>query len=374
MVHRARPAGLALLLLTGLLATVSVGAGAAPGRTLHHRQRGAAPSVRTVTVAELKNPVGFTFTPKGRIVYAERDTGAIRFLDPATGKDRRFYRFKGVDSEGERGTLGVALHPGWPDRPFVYVYVTRGPGSAPLRNQLIRLRIVDGRGRNPRVLLQSPIGSRANHNGGRIAFGPDGKLYVVIGDGGEDPSTAQDLTDEPRGKILRLNPDGSVPADNPFADSPVWSFGHRNSIGFAFDPQTGDLWETENGPDCNDEINLIQAGGNYAWGPTESCPDTNQDGPDPKLPPIWSFTPTLAVTGTAFCDGCGLGAFYDGHLLIGCANGDCTSGPGPLLHAALSAGRDDFAGAPQRVPVTNLPGSDLLDGGRPGWAHLRERP
>jgi glucose/arabinose dehydrogenase len=95
---------------------------------------------------------------------------------------------------------------------------------------------VHGHGRNLTVLLQSPIGSRANHNGGRIAFGPDGKLYVVIGDGGEDPSTAQDLTDEPRGKILRLNPNGSIPPSNPSPDSPVYSFGHRNSIGFAFDP------------------------------------------------------------------------------------------------------------------------------------------
>ena len=109
------------------------------------------------------------------------------------------------------------------------------------------------------MLLNSPIGSRANHNGGRIAFGPDGKLYVVIGDGGEDPGTAQTLVGEPRGKILRMNPDGSVPASNPFG-SLVWSFGHRNSIGFAFDPKLGELWETENGPDCNDELNHIVEG------------------------------------------------------------------------------------------------------------------
>jgi glucose/arabinose dehydrogenase len=319
--------------------------------------RGDAPSIRVVTVATLENPVGFTFTPGGRIVYAERETGQVRFLNPATGADHLFFHFHGVDSEGERGALGVALHPEWPTRPFVYVYVTRGPGSAPLRNQLVRLRNVHGHGRDPHVLLQSPIGSRANHNGGRIAFGPDGKLYVVIGDGGEDPSTAQDLTSEPRGKVLRLNPGGSVPADNPFPDSPVWSFGHRNSIGFAFDPDTGSLWETENGPDCNDEINLIVAGGNFGWGPTQACPDTNQDGPDPRLPPIWNFDVTVAVTGAAFCDRCGLGPSYDGDLVVGCANGTCKDSVGPVAHADMNLARDDFSGALQQAPLTNFDGA-----------------
>jgi glucose/arabinose dehydrogenase len=313
-------------------------------------------AVKVVTVAPLANPVGFTFTPGGRIVYAERASGEIRIFNPTTGVDRLFFRIGGVNSEGERGALGVALHPDWPRRPFVYVYVTRGPGAAPLRNQLMRIRSVDRHGTDPKVLLQSPIGDRANHNGGRIAFGPDGKLYVVIGDGGEDPSTAQDLSDEPRGKVLRLNPDGSIPASNPFPGSPVWSFGHRNSIGFAFDPDTGNLWETENGPDCNDEINLIEAGGNFAWGPSQACPDTNQDGPDPKLLPVWNFDDTVAVTGAAFCDRCGLGAALDGDLLVACANGNCKLTIGPVAHADLNPARDDFDGALHQVELTNFTG------------------
>jgi glucose/arabinose dehydrogenase len=313
-------------------------------------------AVKVVTVAPLANPVGFAFTPGGRIVYAERETGEIRFYNPNTGSDRLFFRIGGVNSEGERGALGVALHPDWSRQPFVYVYVTRGPGSAPIRNQLVRLRSVHGHGRNMRVLLQSPIGSRQNHNGGRIAFGPDGKLYVVIGDGGEDPSTAQDLTDEPRGKILRLNPNGSVPATNPFADSPVFSYGHRNSIGFAFDHVTGNLWETENGPECNDEINLIEAGGNFAWGPMQACPDTNQDGPDPKVLPVWNFDETVAVTGAVFCDRCGLGGALDGDLFVGCANATCKVTVGPVAHADLSPARDDFGGALKQINLTNFSG------------------
>ncbi len=249
-------------------------------------------AIKVVPVAPVSNPVGFTFTPDGRIVYVERDTGEIRSHDPKSGADRLFFRIGGVNSEGERGALGVALHPRWPRQPFVYVYVTRGPGSAPLRNQLVRLRSVRGHGRNMQVLLQSPIGSRQNHNGGRIAFGPDGKLYVVIGDGGEDASTAQDLTGEPRGKILRLNPNGSVPDSNPFPGSRVWSYGHRNSIGFAFDPRTGNLWETENGPTCNDEINLIVAGGNFGWGPMESARTRTRTARAPSLPSGTSTNPS----------------------------------------------------------------------------------
>jgi aldose sugar dehydrogenase len=312
--------------------------------------------VRVVTVATLNDPVGFTFTPQGRIVYLERDTGRLRSLNPATGRDRVLFTIRGVNSEGERGALGVALHPDWPRQPFVYVYVTRRPRSAPLRNQLVRIRIAHGHGTGMNVLLQSPIGGRSNHNGGRIAFGPDGKLYVVIGDGGEDMSTAQDLTAEPRGKVLRLNANGSVPAHNPFPTSPIWSFGHRNSIGFAFDPETGNLWESENGPDCNDEINLIQRGGNFGWGPSEACPDTNQDGPLPRLAPIWNFDETVAATGVAFCDRCGLGAAYDGDLFMGCANGNCKMTVGPIAHAGLNGPRDDFAGPPQHVRLRGFAG------------------
>jgi glucose/arabinose dehydrogenase len=321
--------------------------------------------VRVVTVAELDQPVGFTFTPRGRIVYLERATGRVRLLDPSTNRDRSWFRLSGVNSEGERGALGVALHPRWPRRPWVYVYVTRAPAGKELRNQLLRLRIRGGRAVALDVLLNSPIGSRSNHNGGRIAFGPDGKLYVVIGDGGEDPGTAQDPS-EIRGKILRLNPNGSVPATNPFV-SRVWSLGHRNSFGFAFDPDGGRLWESENGPECNDEINLIEAGGNYGWGPAHDCPNTNDDGDDPILP-THTFVETVAVTGVAFCDRCMLGAPYAGTLFAGCSNGACKATVGPVMYSALTQDRDDLSGSPQRVPLIGHDGPvysmEVAPGGR----------
>jgi glucose/arabinose dehydrogenase len=334
---------------------------------------GGAGGVRVVTVARLNQPVGFTFTPAGRIVYLERATGEMRILDPRSGRDRLWHRITGVDSEGERGALGVALHPAWPRMPFAYVFVSRTPRDGALRNQVLRLRIRDGRSVDRAVLLNSPIGGRANHNGGRIAFGPDGKLYVVIGDGGEDPGTAQTLVGEPRGKILRMNPDGSVPASNPFG-SLVWSYGHRNSIGFAFDPKLGELWQTENGPECNDELNHIVAGGNFAWGPTQSCGtppvpgDTNQDGPDPRLLPEHTFADTVAITGVTFCQGCGLGPPYGGALVAGCANGACKTSMGPVMFAPLGPGRSALAAPPQPMPLTNYGGAvysmEAAPGGR----------
>ena len=326
---------------------------------------GAPPTVRVVTVAELDQPVGFTFTPRGRIVYLERATGRVRLIDPRTDRDRSWFRISGVNSDGERGALGVALHPRWPRRPWVYVYVTRAPAGKDLRNQLLRLRIRDGRAVALDVLLNSPVGSRSNHNGGRIAFGPDRKLYVVIGDGGEDPATAQNFG-EVRGKILRLNPDGSVPATNPFG-SKVWSYGHRNSFGFAFDPDGGRLWESENGPECNDEINLIETGGNYAWGPGQACPNTNEDGDEPILPKH-TFEDPVAVTGLAFCDRCKLGAAYRGALLAGCSNGTCKATVGPVMYATLTPARDDLSGAPQQVPLIGHNGPvysmEVAPGGR----------
>ncbi|CAN5799699.1 hypothetical protein BH18ACT17_BH18ACT17_02440 [soil metagenome] len=110
--------------------------------------------VRVVTVAALDQPVGSTFAPNGRIVYLERATGELRVLDQRTGRDHLWHRITGVNSDGERGALGVALHPRWPREPFVYVYVSRAPAGGELRNQLLRLRIGDSRVVARDVLLE----------------------------------------------------------------------------------------------------------------------------------------------------------------------------------------------------------------------------
>jgi glucose/arabinose dehydrogenase len=310
--------------------------------------------VRAVKVAgNLNGPAAFTFTPKGTIVYLERATGEVRFHNPASDFDRLFYDIKGVNGTGERGALGVALHPGWPQKPFVYVYVTRNVGGK-LRNQIVRIRERGGDGAGLRTILSTPASSSPYHNGGRILFGPDRKLYAIVGDG-HTASNAQDVTGNLRGKILRMNPDGSAPGTNPLIDgkrSRIFAYGIRNSFGFTFDPANGNLWETENGPECNDEINLVQPGDNYAWGPNQSCPDTNQDGPAPRRLPEVNFSTTIGITGAAFCDGCGL-AGREGDLIFGA----CCDG-GLVRRVTLDAARDDVASGPNTM--LDAPGGSVL--------------
>src|SRR5262245_25262530 len=287
----------------------------------------AAPTIRArEVVGDLHQPVAFTFGPGRKIWYVEKTTGEVRVHDLDTNADRRFVRVGGVNGVGERGMLGIALDPDFPDTPFVYVYATRSAEGS-LRNQILRYRNDHGRGRGRKVLLSTLASASAAHNGGRILFGPDGMLYAIVGDA-TDSSNAQDLTSENRGKVMRLTPNGGVPADNPFDDR-VWAFGIRNSFGFAFDPRTDGMWETDNGPECNDEVNRIVAGGNYGWGPNETCGgsspgNTNQDGPNPVLPQLFYENP-IGITGIAFCDGCGLGPRNEGAAFVGAVNtGDVT--------------------------------------------------
>ena len=316
------------LLVAGLVAATPVPAIAGTG-------------VKAVRVASgLASPVGFTFTPAGKLVYLERNSGWLRFRNLQTDVDHRVHRILNVNFDGERGALGVAMHPDWPIQPFVYVFVTRNT-PAGLRNQVLRIKVQNGRGVGVRRLLSVAAGPATNHNGGRILFGPDKTLYVVIGDNA-DSANSQDRTSNLRGKILRMNPDGSRPATNPFG-SLIWAFGIRNSIGFAFDPQNSRLWESENGPSCNDELNRIVKGGNHGWGPNESCPSTNNSGPTPRILPKHTFATTVGLTGLAFCDACGLGAAFNGDLLVGAVN------DGRIRRFDLNATRTGFDAGPLLV-------------------------
>lgn len=302
-------------------------------------------------VRGLHQPVSFAFDPRGRIWFVEKSVGDVRVFDPRTGLQHVFFRVADVISDKEQGLDGIALDPRFPSEPYVFVFVTRSVDGIPT-DEILRLT-ASGRGRPvSKVIYSSPASPLHEHSGGRLLFGPDGMLYVVVGDA-TNPANAQDLSST-RGKILRLTTDGKAAPGNPFGNR-VWAYGIRNSFGLAFDPLTGNLWETENGPECNDELNLIRRGQNYGWGPSAACGsatpprDTNRDGPDPRLPLRW-FTPTIAPTGIAFCRGCGLGPHAEGAVFFGTYNTD------ELERVTLSSDRTGVRG----LSVVAQPGDLLL--------------
>ncbi len=220
-----------------------------------------------VFVSGLDTPWAIAFAPDGRIFLTERP-GRIRVV--RDGKlDPEPWMTLGVSESGEAGLLGLALSPEFAKDHLLYVaYSYRAPDGG-LRSRLVRLREdgATGKGVLDKVLLEGVRGN-LNHDGGRVKFGPDGMLYWTVGDA-QDAAAAQNPA-LPNGKILRLKPDGTIPSDNPFPGSPVYSYGHRNPEGLAWQPETGRLYATEHGPSgaegcCQDEINLIEPGKNYGW-------------------------------------------------------------------------------------------------------------
>jgi len=226
----------------------------------------ATPGVEVVA-SRLETPWAIAFAPDGRIFLTER-AGRIRIIKDGKLQKEPWMVLDAYET-GEAGLMGLALDPEFSRNRFVYVaYSYRDPGGA-LKNRLVRLREdpATGRGERERVLVDEVAGS-GNHNGGRVKFGPDGRLYWTMGDA-QYTRFSQELSSL-NGKILRLNPDGTVPADNPFAGSPVYSYGHRNPQGLAWQPASGRLYSTEHGPSglldcCKDEVNLIEPGKNYGW-------------------------------------------------------------------------------------------------------------
>ena len=203
-------------------------------------------------------PWGLVTLPDGSVVYSRRDAHDIVRLNPATGTKTTLGTVPNVQStDGEGGLLGLAVSPGYATDRWLYVMHT-----SPSDNRIVRIRVTNDRlDLATEQVLVSGIGRNKFHDGGRLRFGPDGKLYASTGDA-QNGDNAQN-TSNLAGKVLRLNPDGTVPSDNPFGNY-VWSYGHRNPQGLAFDSQ-GRLWEQEFGNSVMDETNLITRGGNYGW-------------------------------------------------------------------------------------------------------------
>jgi glucose/arabinose dehydrogenase len=218
-------------------------------------------SVGQVMGTGLRVPWGVAFLPDGRALVAERPTGQIVRLDADGGPPVPVGIVPGVADQGEGGLLGLAVAAPAdgvsPDAVRLFAYFTSTSGD----NRVVSMRYADGRLGRPSVLL-SGIPSAGNHDGGALVLGPDGMLWIGTGDAANS-ARAQDRRNL-GGKILRILPDGGIPPDNPFAGSAVWSYGHRNVQGIAFDSR-GQPWATEFGQNTWDELNRIRRGGNYGW-------------------------------------------------------------------------------------------------------------
>ncbi|WP_248841113.1 PQQ-dependent sugar dehydrogenase [Frankia sp. AgKG'84/4] len=227
----------------------------------------AATGVQTRTVADgLAAPWDIAFLPSGEALVSERDSGRILRVPAGGGRPTTMTTLPGVLHQGESGLLGLAVSPTFARDQFVYAYYTTSSD-----NRIVRFRLDGTRAEAPTPILTG-LAHGVIHNGGRIRFGPDGLLYVGVGDTGVR-TNAQNLASR-NGKILRIRPDGTIPADNPFPGSPVYSLGHRNVQGLAWD-SAGRMWASEFGQDRFDEINLIVAGGNYGWPVVEGDGDTD---------------------------------------------------------------------------------------------------
>lgn len=216
------------------------------------------PSDVEVVAENLDIPWDMVFLPDSSMLVTQRAGTLLRI-----GKNTTPITIEGVAHIGEGGLLGIALHPQFSRNNFVYLYLTTRTGDA-LTNRVERYTLSGNQLTQKTSIIENIPGAQY-HDGGRIAFGPDGKLYITTGDAGV--STNAQNTDSLAGKILRLNDDGSVPTDNPFGNA-VWSYGHRNPQGIAWDA-SGVLWATEHGRSGVrsgfDEVNLIVKGANYGW-------------------------------------------------------------------------------------------------------------
>ncbi|BBK38353.1 oxidoreductase [Allostella sp. ATCC 35155] len=262
---RATAAGLALLVATAALAAADPVRGPRPQPFADERIAAPAGIQVESWVEGLEAPWSLVFLPDGRAMVSERP-GRIRLVrngrlaaEPVITLD--------VRQGGEGGLMGLALDPGFPGRPYLYAMHTHAAGGE-TGNRVVRLAVEGDRARLDRVILEGVPGARF-HNGGRIAFGPDGMLYVGTGEIFDAPRAQVPV--DLGGKILRVTPEGAVPGDNPDPGSPVWSLGHRNVQGLAFHPESGDLFASEHGPSGEfglralDEVNVVRRGGNYGW-------------------------------------------------------------------------------------------------------------
>jgi glucose/arabinose dehydrogenase len=309
-------------------------ASAALAATLPSRAQPPGPpgeTFKVVTVVEgLKNPWSMAWLPNGDMLVTERG-GTLRIVRDGKLLPTPVAGVPAVRAQGQGGMQEVAVHPQYATNHYIYLsYAKPHADGKQGTTGLTRAKFENDKLSDVKEIFEAKAWNEApGHFGARIAFGPDGKLYMSVGDrmaglfprrpdGAMDPDLeghpAQNLGSH-QGKILRLNDDGTVPSDNPFVGQAgklpeIWSYGHRNPQGLAFNPETGALWETEHGPQGGDELNLIEKGKNYGWPVigyganytlgTEIHKSRNKDGMEqPKA----FFVPSIGISGLTFYQG-----------------------------------------------------------------------
>ena len=296
-----------------------------------------APQPRVETVVDgLDGPWGLALLPDEPRVLVTQSGGTLSLVDLETGEVADVGGVPEVDASGQGGLLDVALHPGHPDPAWIYLtYAAAEPGGTTThlaRGRLDRdaLRLDD-----LEVLFSAePVVASTVHYGSRVAFGPDGHLYVTVGDRGDKDfgdHVSRD-TSNTLGTTVRLSPDGEVPDDNPFVGDPdfadeIFTFGHRNVQGMALHPETGELWQSEHGEEDGDELNVLEAGGDYGWPETHTGCHYGTDDPvgeppfdrDDVVDPVFHWecgTGGFPPAGMTFVTGDEFAA-WEGDLLVG---------------------------------------------------------
>ena len=270
----------------------------------------------------LQEPVSLVFLSNTQWLVAERRSGRIRWIENGKLRAEPFATVPVPTPAGydEYGLLGLAVDPNYADNRYVYAFHTVGSGDRATGQRVVRFTVQDGLGANMTTIVDGlPAGRSCCHNGGRILFGPDEKLYVTLGDT-QRQDEAQNY-DSLAGKVLRYNSDGSIPNDNPFEkpqtgsasraseeqlntplggqQTPVYALGFRNPFGIAVHAESGEMYITDNGPDRGDEVNYLVAGDNYGWPVVMGSAD------NPNFhAPVWaSGNSTVAPTGIAVYTG-----------------------------------------------------------------------
>jgi glucose/arabinose dehydrogenase len=286
----------------------------------------------------------------GGALISERDSARIIELSPE-GELREVGRVPGVLPGGEGGLLGIALLEN-PGATWLYAHFTSGPD-----NRVVRMPLTGTPGSfrlGQQEVILAGLAAAGTHNGGRIAFGPDGMLYITAGD-----AQQRDRAQDPAalaGKILRITPEGNMPGDNPFDGSPVWSYGHRNPQGIAWDDE-GRLWASEFGQNTWDELNLIEPGSNYGWPVVEG-----RGGGGEFVDPVLQWSPSEASpSGLAEADGTLFLAALRGQRIWTVQSADAEPEATPWFEGAFGRIRD-VAAAPDGSLwfLTNDTGNDRL--------------